>query len=69
MKHTEGKMWASDRGEVGTEPMMGIKLCRTSGESHDAAMENARRIALTWNAFDGISNDDIAAGKYKVVPT
>lgn len=42
--HTPGPWWHSGL-EVGTEPVMAVKVARVSGATHDEARANARLIA------------------------
>ena len=45
-KHTPGVWWFNDRFEVGTAPMMEVKVCgRVSGRTEEEAEANARLIA------------------------
>jgi hypothetical protein len=62
IKHTPGPWWASGL-EVGTVPMMDIKVARVSGATLDEARANARLIAAApamLEALEKISSETAA---------
>jgi len=59
--HTPGPWWASTNGlEVGTVPMMDVKVAKVSGANYEEAKANARLIAACPDLLEAL---DLLLGK------
>lgn len=52
-KHTPGEWWTSGL-EVGTAPMMIIKIAKVSGSNYEQALANAKLIAATPKLLESL---------------
>jgi hypothetical protein len=66
IKHTPGKWWASGL-EVGTAPMMDVKIARVSGANFDEAKANARLIAAAPELLEALKATNSAAHEALIV--